>query len=361
MKIESETKHSKIHFDRTSQLLIIALTMALSEFLRRLLEPINCPINGAENNYVSHVRRLAYRHLPDELLDVVEAVRAGAISPTAVVVKGLPYDPIAWAPAPNESPRDRKPTDLSENLLVMLASLFGEPYGILGEGRHFVNNLIPTRSASRTFTGNGAEVDLDFHIENAVHRLRRDADLAPLALMLEGLAAPPDGPLTSVSNGRLAAARLTPEDYSILTEPIARIALPLRQRVPGIPIRSEPSPILTGARGAETITAALYSDLTEVTGGRAARALANFKAAIDAAAVGTRITPGTLLYVPNTYTLHKRDKFTPRYDDQGRAQRWLQRVFITSRLDAFRVGLTPDSERVFQLPAPWPTEPRFAA
>ena len=361
MKIEKETKHVKTHFDRTSQLLVIALTMTFSELLRRLLEPINCPISGGENDYVSRLRRFAYRYLPDEFLEVIEAVRAGAISPTAVVVRGLPHDSIAWAPASNESPRDRKPTDLSENLLVMLASLFGEPYGIRGEGRHFVNNLIPNPAASQTFTGNGAEVDLDFHIENAAHRLRRDADLSPLALMLEGLAAPPDGPLTSISNGRLAAAKLTPEDYRILTEPCARLALPLRQRVPGVPARSEPSAILTGAPGSETVTVAFYGDMVEMTSRRAAKALANFKAAVDEAAVGLRITPGTIVYVPNTYSLHRRDAFKPRYDDAGRAQRWLQRVFITSRLDAFQVGSVAGSERVFELPAPWSAEPRLAA
>lgn len=39
----------------------------------------------------------------------------------------------------------------------------------------------------------------------------------------------------------------------------------------------------------------------------------------------------------------------PQYDPHGRAQRWLQRVFLTTRLDTFQTAGELE-QRVFELP-----------
>ncbi len=55
-----------------------------------------------------------------------------------------------------------------------------------------------------------------------------------------------------------------------------------------------------------------------------------------------------MVYVPNGYTLHSRDAFVAKFDPKGRANRWLQRIFVTARLDAFQIGRAV-SERRFEL------------
>ncbi len=56
-----------------------------------------------------------------------------------------------------------------------------------------------------------------------------------------------------------------------------------------------------------------------------------------------------LVYIPNAYTMHARDAFPPQFDENGRAKRWLQRIFLTTRLDTFQVAGELE-KRVFELP-----------
>jgi L-asparagine oxygenase len=237
-------------------------------------------------------------------------------------------------------------------MLVMLGSLVGEPYSVAGEGVSLVNDLIPTSVDRDRLTGNGSERALGFHTENAYHRwLFRDRDLSPHSLMLLGLLSPATGaPRTLVANGRVAASSLTQEHRKILREPCVQLALPLRQRRGRENVKADASPILNGPEGAESVTAAFYGDMMQPVDRRAACAIKAFEHALQACAVGLTITPGTLACLPNLYTLHARDAFAPQFDQHGRAQRWLQRIFLTARLDAFQGG-GDLAGRVFELPS----------
>jgi L-asparagine oxygenase len=339
-----------VHSDSTSGVITVTLSPLLAQNLRGALIPIDCPTSKGEHAWVTRVRTTGFGILPPDLLNVLEAVRSGALAPTAVVIKGLPSDSVSAAPLPHEVPRNRKATDLSENLLGMIGSLLGEPYGIAGEGPHLVNNLIPTKEDRQRLTGNGSELRLGIHTENAAHRwLLRDRDLSPHGLLLTGVSAPIHGPLTSVANGRRAAAELARVDYDTLRARCVELRLPIRQRVANAR-STEPSPILTGHKGREVVTAAFYGDMMRPLSEGAARAVSNYEAALEASAARVAITPGVMVYIPNTYSLHARDGFTPSFDAEGRAERWLQRIFVTSRLDAFQIG-TEHSDRVFELPS----------
>lgn len=340
----------KLTVEPTTGVAELVLGKVCTEQLRGLFDRQQIPGESA-HGFVTRLRREAYRTLDNDLLTVFEGLRSGVFAPTALVVTGLPYDFVASAPAPGEDPRDFKPTELSEVLLVMIGSLLGEPYSLSGEGDRLVNDLIPTAADRLRLTGNGSEVRLGMHTENAAHRwLVRDRDLSPSALLLTGIAAPAVGaPRTLVANGRMAAARLSPEHRAILRGPSVQLALPLRQRRGSEVLRTQASPIFTGPEGAEIVTAAFYGDMMEPVDERAREALSAFEDALEACAAAVTIVPGMLVYIPNAYTMHARDAFPPQFDAQGRAQRWLQRIFLTTRLDTFQIAGELE-QRVFELP-----------
>ena len=310
---------------------------------------IQFPTDGQEHAYVSELRRIGFESLPPDFLSVAAAVRAGTLAPTAILFRGFEYEEVASSPAPGENSHKVKASDLSENQLVLLGAVLGEPYGMAGEGARLVNDLIPNQKEIQMLTGNGSALRLGFHTENAAHRwIYRDRDLSPQGLLLAGICVPAENPpLTRIANGRMAARKLAaenPELYKQLWDPCVRVSLPIRQRKPGIS-RLPASPILSGKPGMETVTAAYYGDMMEPL---AEQAVAAFEAALDASAIGLLVQPGVVVYVPNGYSLHSRDGFIAKFDEDGRANRWLQRIFVTARLDAFQIGRAV-SERRFEL------------
>lgn len=59
-----------------------------------------------------------------------------------------------------------------------------------------------------------------------------------------------------------------------------------------------------------------------------------------------QVSPGKLVLINNHFTLHSRDRFDPQYDENDRALRWVQRVFVARSLWNFR-AFTPLQARVF--------------
>jgi L-asparagine oxygenase len=305
-----------------------------------------------ENEHVTTVRQAIYETLGLPMSALIESVRVGSVAPVAVTLRNLPYEDVEWSPAPGAPTRSAKSTDLSENVLVGFAGMLGEPYGIVNEGPHLVNNLIPSRTDVERLTGNGSRRQLGLHVENAAPRWIFPArDLSPAWLVLAGVSEQKSGgPHTIFASGRRAAALLTQRERAILTAPCVRIAVPERWRdKAGLAThRTNPVPILAGPPGREIITAAFYGDMHEAVSDEAAEAIAAFDAALNEVVDSVAVVPGTALAIPNAHTLHGRQSFEPTIDEDGRAQRWLQRVFVTGRLDQFDVGVRL-SDRVFDL------------
>ncbi|MBK9949307.1 MAG: TauD/TfdA family dioxygenase [Nitrospira sp.] len=298
---------------------------------------------------VSHLRQEAYQSCPTNLLTVCEAIRNGSFSPTALVIHELATDNVHRVPLPGECVHECKSGNLSEAQLITIGALLGEPYGIAGEGNSLVNNLIPSLQDRDQLTGTGSRRELGFHTESAIHRWwARDRDLSPIGLLLFGLASPVNGPMTRVANGRIAAARLDEGQRALLRRDCVRLALPYRQRRQNTVEWAAASPVLSGRPGYETVTAAFYGDVMEPLCDATAHTLDNFHDELEACSAGIQVEPGALVYIPNIYSLHARDAFVSRFDESGRAQRWLQRILITARLDAFQFRAS-SSERVFEL------------
>jgi hypothetical protein len=103
---------------------------------------------------------------------------------------------------------------------------------------------------------------------------------------------------------------------------------------------------VTGPAGTPRITAAFYPDMVLPVNQGASAALENFYRAIKQVSLGIDITPGRLVIINNLFTLHSRDRFSPRYDENDCAYRWLQRIFVAPSLWNFR-AFCHRGERVF--------------
>ena len=260
----------------------------------------------------------------------------------AIKIENLPVDEALPMPPVNGSSlrRIEKETYVSENVLILIASFFGRPYSMFCEGRGLINNLVPTQTTSTQLTGLGAASDLRFHIENSALRFLTGRDCAPKALFLTGVKQDATPPLTRLSDARPALSLLGEEDRRALSSASYRLRLPYRWRDfrPGFDRITTPRvPLVRSTREGLLVNAALYGDMiADYRVPAAERAARNFEAALEEVAFDGVVAPGELLCIDNRVTLHARTPFQASFDEQGRAHRWVQRVFVTESFDNFK-------------------------
>jgi L-asparagine oxygenase len=283
---------------------------------------------------------------------LVEMSRSEPSFPAAIKFENLPVsDSVPMPPVENSLLKRIDKSDyLSENLLLLIATLFGEPYSMECEGRGLVNNLIPSRSTSAQFTGLGAASDLGYHIENAALRFLVPFDCSPKALFLTGVRQDEKPPYTRLADARLALMLLDPCDIEQLASPSYRLRLPYRWRGfrPGYDtLLTNPLPLIELIGEHLMVHAAFYGDMIgEVRSAAAQRAADHFEEALEAVGIDEVVAPGEVLGIDNRVTLHARTPFPASFDGQGRAFRWVQRTFVTERIINFRDWDRSD-DRVF--------------
>jgi len=268
-----------------------------------------------------------------------------------VQFNNYPYERVSWSPVPGWPAHSAKDTSLSEHGLMGTGSIFGELYGVEKEGRRLVNDLCPKREAVDLYTGEGSRKKLGLHYENAALRFAKPGlNLSPKGLLLTGVSRQRvGGPKTVVAIASQACARLPQEAYDILRAHCTYIKLPVRQRVDNAGrTKVGPVPVILGAGGREEVVAAFYGDMMEPVDAKAEWALGLLEEALNQVAFGIAVEPGTMVYLANGPVLHGRDSFDPIFDERGRAQRWLQRVFVCDRLDVFN-ECRAISDRVFDV------------
>ncbi|MEL7111233.1 MAG: TauD/TfdA family dioxygenase [Pseudomonadota bacterium] len=329
--------------------LTATLKSSVREHLRSQFASMRVDEFSGNHEYVRTLRQVAHSVLPASMLKVLDEIRTGVRKPTCLVIDNLPSDDVVAAPGADEVPAAMKPTTVNENTITVVGALLGEPYSIAEEGSDLVNNLIPSLEDRLKLTGNGSKRALTWHIENGRHRVMfGDRDLSPSGVLLSGVVAPKmNGPKTLVANGRLAAARLTDHHYRTLRDVPVDLAVPVRHRGDASK-QALKAHVLSGPEGLETVTAAFYGTMMSASTAELAEALEAFRVELDKLKIEIEVTPGRLVYVPNTYSLHARGAFEPKFDQNGRANRWLQRVFTTTRLDMFEAFYSP-AERIYSV------------
>ena len=322
-------------------------TKVLSDIERDTLRNAVQDIVYPENEYGSYLEKIRFvqRSVASIFSDIAARADLSRCYPHytgAIKITNLPTDSnLPMPPAqPGGLKRIEKPSYISENVLMVIATLFGKPYSMACEGRGLINNLVPTRATSADLSGAGAASDLRFHIENSALRFLTGRDCSPKALFLTGVRQDKTPPLTRLSDARPALALLAPEDRKALSTAQYRIRLPFRWRQfrQGYDEVTTPRiPLLRASGDGLLVNAALYGDMIADFGSAAGeRAAHNFEAALEAVAVDEVVTPGEVLCIDNRVTLHARTPFQASFDDEGRALRWAQRVFVTEDLRNFR-------------------------
>ncbi|MCO7632991.1 TauD/TfdA family dioxygenase [Pseudomonas guariconensis] len=285
--------------------------------------------------YVQCIRALAYRVFPERLVAKLEGLKENDAS--YCVFDNVPIDTVHGSPPKGADHLGYKTGCLSENVLVAFGSLIAEPYSIHHEGARLVNDLVPHPDASCEYTGNGSEMELDFHTENACQVYDPRGDTSPAGLMLLGLRSDQNagGPKTWVSDARAALGALTENEVELLYGRHFVIRQPYRWRTADNRA-SVLYPILSGPRLYPRVTAVFYPGMVTAVNDAAQAAYLKFYRAVKRVALAVDIQPGRLLYVNNRFALHAREKFTPTYDENGLAYRWVQRLFLTHDLWNFR-------------------------
>lgn len=298
-------------------------------------------------DYILKLRKEAYNNFPIRLLEILEAQKAGLDIKPYIIVKNLPFDETSGSPMDGESSLDFKSTHLSENLIVSLSALLGEPYSIVFEGKELVNNLVPHKEHENAYTGLGSGVELDFHIENAALKYHQDGNLSPTGLTLNGvqhdhLANPT--PKTRICDSRLALECMKDSDREILKGNNYKIKVPMRWRTQANQ-ETQPSPIIKGCSKQPEVAVAFYPDMVKPISKEASDVLEKFYHHVKEKSEAVDIKPGTMLYTDNRFTMHSRDKFQASYNEKGRALRWVQRVFVKDSLWPMRFA-QQEKERI---------------
>ncbi|ASF48485.1 Fe(II)-2OG oxygenase family protein [Methylovulum psychrotolerans] len=304
-----------------------------------------------ENSHIAYLRSKLLALIGPWESEYLFDLASGRRGKGVVVFDNLPFEPIIWSPALGMPPHSAKATSLSEHLLLAISTFFGEAYGVAKEGNRLVNDLIPSKEDLDKLTGNGSRMPLGLHTENAALRFAKPGfDWSPKGLLLGEVSEQKVGrPKTMVSIASKACALLPNQAVTILRRPCSRLGLPIRQRT-GETKKSAigPVPIILGADGKEEVIAAFYGDMMRPINAKALWAVGLLNEKLDEVAFGIPIVPGRIVYLANGRVLHGRSDFNPIFDENGRAQRWIQRVFVCARLDAFN-GCRALTDRVFDV------------
>ncbi|CAE6868126.1 hypothetical protein R75461_08410 [Paraburkholderia nemoris] len=298
---------------------------------------------GGGPEYIATLRKAFYSSFPDRMIRLFETLKeSSGTNVPYLIVDNLPIDDnVTGSPSFNETGAAFKAGVLSENLLSAIGAAIAEPYSIYHEGRELINNLTPHLHKASEYTGLGSLVELDFHTENAAQAHMPNGDTSPIALILLGIRQQSGGgePETHLSDARKALSLLSDDDIRYLRGRHFIIRVPYRWR--GTTSRPQDNTdlcsIVSGPAEAPRITVAFYPDMVLPVNQNARVALDNFYRAIKSVSVGMKITPGRLVYINNRFSLHSRDKFSPTFDENGRANRWVQRVFLAPNLWNYRM------------------------
>lgn len=293
-----------------------------------------------QERYIQLIRKKIYQVLPVALINTLTSQRSADRLASAIVINNVPIDATIYgSPGFEQTGKHFKSGNLSENIITAFASLVGEPYSIYFEGQELVNNLTPQAKTRFDYTGLGSEVELDFHVENAALQYVSEDDYSPSGIFFLGVRIDKtiEPPKTFIADTRKALKLLSTYDLEILYNANFYLNLPYRWReIFSHGCTMVKCPIIKGTLNKPRVSVAFYSDMILPINHAAKMALSHFHQAVKETSEAIQITPGKLVYVDNRFTLHSRERFTPTYDKQGCPYRWIQRVFVSPSLWAFR-------------------------
>jgi L-asparagine oxygenase len=279
------------------------------------------PASGSDLSDPEFARamRRNVRRLPERLFDALLEFADDGNETGALLLRGFPVGDLPPTPPSPSTPFAKELR--SELTLLTVGRLLGQPVGYLPENNgNVVQNIVPTREGADRQVSTSSSVNLAWHTEAAFHPHR------PRFLLLFCLRGDPAARTT------LCSVREVVDSLPLRTR--ALLASPLfRTRADESYVRASARPLgrLTPVLGGDMSRPTLVFDADLMVGqSRAAQeALDQLVAAIEASHTSVVLTPGDLLVVDNTVSVHGRSPFTPRFDG---TDRWLQRTFVVPDL-----------------------------
>jgi L-asparagine oxygenase len=240
----------------------------------------------------------------------------------ALRLRGLPVGDVP--------PTPRTPTDAtgkdgtSELSLLSVACRLGHPIGYEPEhGGELVQNILPERANAERQVSTSSAVTLGWHTETAFHPHK---PRYLLLLCLRGDAAA----VTTLASVADVVPMLDDGTIAVLRQPRVRTRPDESFLAPGSV--GELGPPMAVLRGDASHPLLTYDEiLMHGVDDEADAALADLTEAVRRAARGLVLEAGDLLVVDNDVAVHGRSPFPARFDG---TDRWLQRTFVVSDLDA---------------------------
>jgi hypothetical protein len=250
-----------------------------------------------------------------------------AISGWRVESTGIGRTPPSWTDASTSR------TQRHEILLVLFASLLGDPFGMSGlQGGRVINHIIPLRGAESTVTAFSSTGALDWHTESAGLDCRPDYQAF---LCLRN----PERVPVLVSS--LTRTRLARDTMRILREPRFVINAPGPDGEVFVTI-----PVLFGDRRRPYMRIDPVYMKAQAGDGEAAGALDAICTRLRDAIEPFEPQAGDLYVIDNYQLVHGRPSFRPRYDG---SDRWLMRVKIAKDIRRSREYRDAAASRVVNL------------
>ncbi|TVP96127.1 MAG: hypothetical protein EA381_17710 [Planctomycetaceae bacterium] len=274
---------------------------------------------------------------PRRLVDTIHRWHIDPDRPGVLMIDGLGIDP-DLPPTPTDGRRSpNKLTTYSEQVLVAVAGMLGQPIGFSDERNgDLVADLTPVRGKAAALTNEGAG-KLGWHIEHNATGFLLDPPVRVVDyLVFFHLREDPRGEArTLVSDIRDVLPLLSPSVIETLRRPEFVLRPPLQVRG-SLPVERREAlnvAILTGPSENPHVRAAMYGDLTAGLTDAAQAALVELESVLDATQRQVPTTPGRLVLVDNRRVLHARFPYQPAFDGRDR---WLQRVMVTTSLEPLR-------------------------
>jgi len=280
---------------------------------------------------------LAYHDLPEFVRRKVMEFRNESNDFGALLVTGLPADPVL-PPTPDEpSARPHRSTYMSEFWLAVSASSLGDQVGYAQESSGALfQNVVPTKANAASLSSQSSQVLLDLHTEVAFHPVMPDY------ILLYCLRPARDGDAMTLVSGTRSMLQLLPPGH--------RASLFRRAFRTGI---DHSYGSANGHAGNGPLVCVLHGDpfdplmrldpdLMLGDDAEARAALAEICNASKACQAPVALARSDLLIIDNRRAVHGRSPFNAYYDGQDR---WLQRSFVLRDLCRFSAH-RPDGDRV---------------
>jgi Taurine catabolism dioxygenase TauD, TfdA family len=276
--------------------------------------------------FLTHAE-LAYHGLPQYVRREVMRFRDHSNDAGALLIKGLPADPLAPPTPDTPACVPARDTHLSEFWLAVFSSALGVLSGYAQESAgSLFQNVLPTKANAAHLSSESSLVTLGLHTEIAFHPVMPDY------LLLYCLRPAPLGDASTLVAGvRTMLRSLSPGDRASLFRQAYRTGIDFSY---GSQNGQQGNGPLVSVLHGDAFDPLLRLDPDLMVGedDEARKALAEITLAGQSCTLAVNLEVADLLLIDNRRAVHGRSAFTARFDG---SDRWLQRSYVLRDPDRF--------------------------